>query len=374
MQTIAVNVEEVKTPRQRKAFLKLPWAVYKEDPFWVPPLLMERKAFINPEKNPFFDHAEMTFFLARHDGRPVGRLAAFVNHNHNAFHNDRVGFFGLFECLDEYEVSRALFGEAAQWLRDRGMEVLRGPASYSTNEEIGLLVKGFDDSPMILMPYNPRYYGAFMERYGFQKTKDLHAYVLTSEGKIPERLFRIVEKAKKRGRYSLRKLNINDIKGEINRFKAVYEAAWEKNWGFIPMTGAEIDHMVKELKQIIDPDLVFFVETDDQIIGFSFALPDINQALKRINGRLLPFGLFKLLYYRKKINQIRVLLLGVVETHRKKGVDAMLYLETFKEGLSKGYHRGEFSWFLEDNIDIISPMEGIGARHYKTYRVYDFPL
>jgi|YNPBryantNP2012_1023418.scaffolds.fasta_scaffold14806_2 hypothetical protein len=368
-----IVVEEVRSRGEREAFLRLPWAVYRGDPLWVPPLLMERKAFINPRKNPFFQHAEIAFFLARNEGRPVARVAAIVNHNHNSFHNERVGFFGLFECVEDYDAAKGVLDRAAAWLRERGMEVMRGPASFSTNEEVGLLVDGFDESPMILMPYNPRYYAEFMERYGFRKARDLYAYIRTAED-MPQRLYRIVEKAKERGKFRLRKLDFKDLKGEILRFKEVYNAAWEKNWGFVPMTDAEIDHMASELKQILDPDLVFFAEVNGRIVGFSLTLPDINQALKRVNGRLFPLGLFKLLYYSRKIDQVRVLILGVVEGYRKMGIDAALYLETFKEGVRKGMKRGEFSWILEDNQAMIGPLEAIGARRYKTYRVYDLPL
>jgi hypothetical protein len=335
---------------------------------------MERRAFINPKKNPFFQHADMALLLARENGQPAGRIAALVNHSHNAFHQERVGFFGLFECAENFDVARALFDSAKAWLKSREMQVIRGPAAFSTNEEIGLLIHGFEESPMILMPYNPRYYADFIERYGFQKAKDLYAYIRTAEAMMPERLQRIAEKVKARGKFRIRKVNMKDLRGEIERFKEVYNAAWEKNWGFVPMTEAEIDHMASELKQIIDPDLVFFVEVEDRMVGFSLSLPDMNQALKRINGRLLPLGLFKLLYYFKKIDQLRVLILGVTEGYRKMGIDGILYLETAKEGIRKGYKRGEFSWILEDNLAMIRPLEAIGARHYKTYRVYDMPI
>jgi hypothetical protein len=253
------------------------------------------------------------------------------------------------------------------------MDTLRGPASYSTNEEVGLLVQGFDESPMILMPYNPPYYQDFMERYGFQKAKDLYAYIRTAE-EMPERVYRIAEKVRKRGRFRIRKVNMKDLRGEMDRFKRVYNEAWEKNWGFVPMTEEEIDHMARELKQILDPDLIFFVETEERIVGFSLTLPDINQVLKKLNGRLFPLGIFKLLYYSRKIDQLRVLILGVNEGYRKMGVDVLLYVETFREGLRKGYKRGEFSWILEDNVAMVRPLEAIGARHYKTYRIYDLPL
>ncbi|MEJ5376325.1 MAG: N-acetyltransferase [bacterium] len=369
----SIRVEEVVNSKHRSAFLKFPWVVYRQDPFWVPPLLMERKAFIDPKKNPFFQHAEIALFLALQDGHPAGRIAAIVNHNHNRFHQDRVGFFGLFESIHDEQVSRALLGRAAEWLRQRGMEIMRGPASFSTNEEIGLLVEGFQDSPMIMMPYNPPYYAQLLENYGFRKEKDLYAFIRTAED-MPERLYKLAEKLKEKNRFTVRKLRMKELKQEILRFKSVYESAWERNWGFVPMTEAEIDHMASELKKILDPDLVFFVEVEDKIVGFSLTLPDVNQALKKVNGRLFPTGFIKLMYHFKKIDQVRVLLLGVAQGYRRKGIDAVLYLETFKEGIKKGYKRGEFSWILEDNDAMIRPLEAIGASRYKTYRVYDLPL
>ncbi len=370
----AIHLETVQTRAQRNAFVKLPWAIYAGDPLWVPPLLMERKAFIDPRKNPFFQHADVALFLARQRGRAVGRIAAVVNHNHNRFHQERTGFFGLFECVDDRRVAHALLDRASAWLRDKGMDVMRGPASFSTNEEVGLLVEGFHESPMILMPYNPPYYGPILEEYGLVKSKDLHAFIRTDDEGMPERLYRIADKIRERGKFRVRKLDMRNLREEILRFKAVYESAWERNWGFVPMTEAEIDHMAKELKQILDPDLVFFVETEGRIVGFSLTLPDINQALRRINGRLFPLGLLKLLYYSRKINQVRVLLLGVAPGYRKLGIDGVLYLETFREGTKKGYHRGEFSWILEDNEAMARPLEAMGAKRYKIYRVYDLSL
>lgn len=371
--TTGIKIEEVLTRAQKRNFLRLPWSIYEEDPNWVPPLLMERKAFIDPKKNPFFQHAEVALFLARKDKKACGRIAAIINHNHNAFHNDRVGFFGLFECINDQDVANSLFDKASSWLRQRGMDVMRGPMSFSTNEEVGLLIHGFHESPMIMMPYNPPYYATLLEHYGFTKAKDLLAFIRTAED-MPERLYRIAEKVKERGKFRIRKVRMKQIREEILVFKKVYESAWERNWGFVPMTEAEIDHMAKELKRILDPDLVFFVEVDDKVVGFSLALPDINQALKKVNGRLFPLGLFKLLYYSKKIDQVRVLLLGVAQGYRRLGIDVVLYLETFREGIKKGYKRGEFSWILEDNEAMIRPLRSIGAEHYKTYRVYDLSL
>ena len=373
MNSGSVTIEAVKTKKQRNDFIRFQWTVYKDDPLWVPPLIMERKAFIDPKKNPFFLHAEVELFLARDAGRIVGRIAAIVNHKHNEVHNDRVGFFGLLECLDRYDVAEALFKEAGAWLKDRGMDVMRGPASYSVNEEIGLLVEGFDESPMLLMPYNPPYYAGLIERYGFAKAMDMYAYIRIAYD-MPERLYRITEKLKARNRFTIRNLNMKNLDSEIRLFKKVYSEAWEKNWGYVPMIEEEIDHMAKELKQILDPDLVFFAFVGDEMAGFSLTLPDINQALKKINGRLFPFGLFKLLYHSKKIDQARVLLLGVLEKYRHLGIDGALYMETFKTGVKKGIKRGEFSWILEDNAAMQGPLLAIGAEHYKTYRMYDVSL
>ena len=373
MDSGSITIEAVKTKKQRNQFIRFPWTIYKGDPLWVPPLIMERKAFIDQKKNPFFLHADVEFFLAWEEGRIVGRIAAIVNHKHNEAHNDRVGFFGLFECLDRYDVAEALFQEAGAWLKDKGMDVMRGPASYSVNEEIGLLVEGFDESPMILMPYNPPYYEELIERYGFSKAMDLFAYIRTAHD-MPERLYRITEKLKERNRFTIRNLNMKDLKNEIQLFKKVYSGAWEKNWGFAPLIEEEIDHLAKDLKQILDPDMVFFAFVGDEMVGFSLTLPDINQALKKVDGRLLPFGIFKLLYHSKKIDQARVLLLGVLEKYRNLGIDGVLYMETFKTGIKKGFKRGEFSWILEDNEAMKSPLNAIGAEHYKTYRVYDVAL
>jgi GNAT superfamily N-acetyltransferase len=368
-----VQISEIRTRGHRQAFLKLPWKIYRGVPQWVPPLLAERRAFINRRKNPFFQHADAAYFLATENGEPMGRIAAVVNHRHNAFHQEKTGFFGLFECVNDLRVSRALFDHAADWLRSRGMKTMRGPANFSTNEEVGLLVEGFHDPAMILMPYNPPYYADVLEEYGLEKSRDLFAFVRNAAN-LPDRIGRIADRVRARGKFLIRKVDMKNLRAEIDRFKDVYNTAWEKNWGFVPMTEAEIDHMAHELKFILDPDLVFFVEVQGRMVGFSLTLPDFNQTLQKLNGRLFPFGLIRLLYYRRKIDRLRVLILGVTEGYRRMGVDVLLYAETFKEALRKGYKTGELSWILEDNVAMIRPLKAIGARHYKTYRIYDKPL
>lgn len=364
-------VEPVKDRKGLLEFIRLPWRIYQNDPYWVPPLLSEQKVLFNQSKNPFYQHARIELFLGIRDQKVVGRIAAFVNDNHNTFHQDKVGFFGFFECLKDEEVSNMLLSTARDWLKEQGMDTMRGPLNFSTNEECALLIDGFDSSPVIMMTYNPRYYVDFMDSFGLEKGRDLLAYYMQEADAPPEHLQSTLEKIRKRAGITIRPLNMKDFQGEIQRVKEVYNLAWSRNWGFVPMTDEEIIHMANQLKKIIDPDIVFFAEINDRPIGFSLALPDINQALKKINGRLFPFGLLKLLWHAKKIDGVRVPILGVIHEYQNKGIAAMFGVETFKAGTKKGYIRGEMSWILEDNDLIIKALERMGAKVYKTYRIYE---
>ena len=367
----------VECARGRKAlrqFTMLPWVIYRKDPHWVAPLIGEQKDLFHRNTNPFFKHARVEFFLAKRGRCPVGRITAIINDNHNAFHKDKIGFFGFFECFDDNEAAHGLLSAARDWLREHGMDTMRGPMNYSTNEECALLIDGFDSSPVIMMTYNPRYYVDFMDSFGLKKGRDLLAFTMKKDDAPSEDLQSTLEKIRKRAGITIRPLNMKDFRNEIQRVKDVYNSAWSRNWGFVPMTDEEINHMANQLKKIIDPDIVFFAEINDRPIGFSLALPDINQALKRINGRLFPFGLFKLLWHAKKIDGVRVPILGVVHEYQNKGIAAMFGVETFKAGTQKGYVRGEMSWILEDNDLMIRALERMGAKVYKTYRIYEMPI
>jgi GNAT superfamily N-acetyltransferase len=376
-----LTIQECRTPAERRAFVTFPWRVYRNDPYWVPPLISERMTFFDPRRNPFYQHAEVALFMARRDGEPVGTIAALINHQHNAFHNEQVGFFGAFEVLPDREAAHALLGTARDWVRERGMTALRGPATFSTNEECGLLIEGFDDPPRILMAYNPPYYRDFIERFGFQKAMDLYAYELTVEVlDWSEKLVRVVEKLKSRAKFRVRPGNIRRFREELDRIKKVYNSAWERNWGFVPLTDAEIEHMAAQLIRFVDPDLVFIAEVDDEPIGFSLTLPDLNQALRKAYPRPgVPewWTLIKLLYYwkvRRVVDTIRVLAMGVVESWRAQGVSALFYYETAKAALPKGYRRAEMSWILENNLMMNRDIRTMGGRLYKIYRMYELPL
>ncbi|MFQ6092627.1 MAG: GNAT family N-acetyltransferase [bacterium] len=368
------TVEPVRDKKGLRRFITFPWTVYKNDPYWVPPLISTHKDLFNPDRNPFYRHARVELFLARRDRMVVGRIASIVNDNHNSFHKDRVGFFGFFESLQDFGTAGGLLSAARDWLRAQGMDTMRGPMNFSTNEECGLLIDGFDSSPVFMMPYNPKYYVDFMDRFGLKKGRDLLAYFLTQENVPPDELQATLEKIKRRAGIRIRRLNMGDFEEEIRRVKEVYNSAWSRNWGFVPMTDEEIAHMARQLKKIIDPDLVLFAEIDGRPIGFSLALPDLNQALKRINGRLFPLGLFKLLWYSKKIDGVRVLTMGVIPEYQNKGIAAMFGVESFKVGVPKGYVWGEMSWVLEDNTLMRRALERMGAKIYKKYRIYEMAV
>ena len=369
-----VEIVPVTDPRELRAFVRLPWWIYRNDARWVPPLRRDVRRMFDPETHPFHQHSDVQAFLALRDDRPVGRIAAIHNRRHVEFHDEPVGFFGFFESARDPEIASALLDTAAAWVRDRGLEVLRGPTSFSTNEQAGLLVEGFDTPPAILMPHNPPYYQDLVESHGFREAKTLLAYWLEAE-EAPERYVRIAEKVADRYDLTVRSLDKGRFDEELQRVKRIYNAAWEENWGFVPMTEAEFDHMAAELKPALDPELALFVEdSDGRAVGFCLSLPDFNQALRHADGRLFPLGLLKILWYSRKIDRLRVLALGLLEEYRGKGVDALLYVETFRRGNARGISKGEFSWILDDNERMKRPLERMGASVYKRYRLYDLPL
>lgn len=366
-----ITIQPVQSKRDLKKFILFPWKIYKGDPNWVPPLIMEMKKMFDPKKNPFFQHAEVENFLAYRDGEIVGRISAIINDNHNEFHNEKTGFFGFYESVNDLEVARTLIGTAAEWVKDRGMDRLRGPMNFSTNDTCGLLVDGFDSPPVVEMTYNPPYYADLFEKAGLKKVKDLYAYYMDDSTPISPKIERIANILKKRHNVTVRSINMKKLREELDLVKIVYNDAWSKNWGFVPLTDAEIDYIADQLKTIVDPELAIFAFVNGEVAGFSVSLPDFNQALIKINGRLFPFGLFKLLWYSRKIDMIRVFIMGVREKFRHIGLDAIFYYETYMRGTRKGYHKGEFSWILEDNYRMRNTLEKMGARIYKTYRIYD---
>jgi GNAT superfamily N-acetyltransferase len=371
-----IRVEPADGGRTFEHFLKLPYRIYAHDPNWVAPLLRDVRTMFDRAKHPFHEHSEVQPFVAYRGRRPVGRITAIHNRNHVAFHEEPVGFFGFFESIDDPAVAAALFERAAEWLRERGLETMRGPTDFSTNEVCGLLVEGFDSPPAIMMPYQPACYEPLLLDAGFTVAKTLLAYHLTNNVP-PAMLLARAERLAERLQVRLRTLRMGEFEVELDRVRDIYNRSWEKNWGFVPMTDAEIRFMAQELKPIVarDPEQVVFAETlEGEPIGFALWLKDYNQALIHARGRLFPFGLLKILWHARRIDFCRVLTLGLVPEYRGKGIDNLLYLAIFREGAAKGMQAGEFSWILEDNLPMRKPLERIGATVYKRYRLYDRPV
>jgi len=376
------RIRQVADDRDRWAFVKFPWTIYRGDANWVPPLVTERKDYIDPQKNPFFEHAGAAFFLAeRPDGEVLGTIAATVDHNYNAFQEVQVGWFGLFEVVQEYAVAEALLSTARDWVHDQEMSAILGPVNLSTNAEYALLIDGFDSPPVIMMTYNPPYYAEFIDRFGFGKARDLYAYFFEAASiheRLPRKLVRVAEATLRKGKIRIRKVNMADWDNELRRIKAIYNSAWERLWGFVPMTDAEIDHLANGLKPIIDPDLVLIAEDGDRPVGVTVGLPDVNQALLKAHPGpsrwSVPWTLMKFLRYKRQATIWRGLITGVVEEYRGRGIEGAFFLETGNAAIPKGYTHCEGSLVLEDNTMMNRLSRRLGGQAYKTYRIYELPL
>jgi GNAT superfamily N-acetyltransferase len=372
-----IEVFRISSDKDRDTFIEFPWRIYRNDPAWVPPLLIERKGFLDRKKHPFYQHGDAQLFLARRNREIVGRIMASDDPRYNSLHETNVGCFGLFECIDDRDVAAALFAAAGDWLRARGRKEIMGPIDYSTNYVCGLLIDGFHYPPTIMMAHNPPYYAALIEKCGFAKARDWYAWWFSEYPAPAERLRKIaLARAGKLG-VTIRQINLKKIKEESQRIRTVYNQAWQKNWGFVPFTEAEMEHMGKEMKPLINPQCMLIAEIGDKPVGFVLAVPDINVAIRHVNGRLfrfgLPIGLIKLLYYKWKIRTGRLIALGVVEKFRRTGIAEMLVLGVMDAASKLGF-TGELGMTLEDNVMVNRFIEAMGADKYKTYRIYDKSL
>lgn len=364
------TIRPVLTKADEKKFIDFWYSHYENDPYFVPQLRMDREKLIDKKKNPFYQHSEMELFLAERNGKVIGRIGAIVNANHNKEHNDKIGFFGFFECVNEQEVANALFDEAKKYLQSKGMDSMRGPANPSVNDEYGMLLEGFDSSPVVLMTYNPQYYTTLCDNYGFKKEKDLYAWLLSQDTVYTDKIIRANEIIKKRGGITFRTINMKEFKNEVNLIKEVYNSAWQYNWGAVPMTDAEFDALAADLKPVVEPELVIIAEAKGKPIGFALSLPDINVRLKgNKNGGLIG-GLLRLLVFKKKVDLCRIIVLGVVPEHQKTGAAGVLFFETAVRAKKLGYKFGEASWVLEDNVMMNRAAEAMQGKIYKKYRIY----
>ena len=367
-----IEIVAVNSKGALKEFVELPYALYRDDPHWVPPLRIAVKELLDKAKHPFYANAETELYLARKNGKVVGRVAAILDKAHNRFHEEKAGFFGFFECVNDPAAAAALLSAARKWVAGKGAGFIRGPVNPSTNYECGMLVEGFDSDPMVMMTYNPRYYPTLMEQAGLRKSKDLYAYLSNANTIEMEKIDRVADKVLKTTGVRVRPINMKDFDADVARVWEVYAAAWARNWGFIPMSREEFALSGKEMKMILKPGLVLIGEIGDRVVGFALALPDINQALKPANGSLFPTGLLKILYYQRLIRNVRVLALGVVEEYRASGLAAGFYATLVRNARKLGFGDCEMSWILEDNVLMNRSLEVMGAKRYKTYRIYEW--
>ncbi len=371
---MAVQIEPVRTRRELNAFIRLPFRLYEGAEHWVPPIIADRKRFLDRSKNPFFEHGEAEYFLARRDGRLVGRVTAQVDRHLHEFQGNRWGQFGFFECEDDQEAATALIDAAQAWVTAKGCDRLVGPFDFTINDECGVIVEGFDRLPVVLMNWTHRYYPALLEGAGLAKAMDTFMWSLNvvDRDKVHPAIFEMAAKVESEHGIVCRGMRKADIQAEVGRFLEVYNEAWERNWGFVPLTEAEVRHYAKLLKPLLDEHWAMIAETrDGEVAGAALSLPDYNQVFKRMNGRLLPFGWAKFLFYRRRIDRVRVFALGVKRAYQHTGVAAKFYEMHYDSAASTPQHIGETGWILESNKPMNRAMEGMGGEIVCRYRIFE---
>lgn len=373
-----IEIKQANTPRERLQFIKFPFKLYKGNEYWVAPLISDMKKMLDPQKNAYFEHSQAQLFTAWKDGTMVGTISAHSNTQHNKAHNDNVGFFGFFECIDDVEVSTALLDAAASWLREKGFDTMRGPANFSVNETVGLLIDSFDTSPYVMMPYNLPYYGELLEHYGLAKVMDLYSYYLPVR-KPPERLSKLAKKLQERGNFTIRDLDTSskkNLKKDLAILLDVYRKAWQNNWGEVPLTDKEFAATITAMMPVIRSEFVYIAEVEGQPVGICATVPDFNWLLKKLKGRITPWGLVQYLRLKNRIPRLRVTVMGVMEEYHSRGIDVAFYHRIHQRAWEQHhiYKEAELSWILETNTMMNRISKTLRAFVNKTYRLYDMPL
>ena len=359
-------------------FIDVPFRLRRDDPQWVPPLRFERRAFLDRKKNPWFEHAEAEFFLAERDGEPVGRISAHIDRRWDEYQGGSDGFFGFFEVANDAEAAKALLDTAAEWVKGRGRERILGPMDFTMNDECGILIEGYNEPSMILEPWHPPYYKELIDGYGMEKTMDLLMWELyfgsLDQGEsFTPMIHAAAEHSRKEG-VTVREMKRSDMEAEVTRFMGVYNVAWGKNWGFVPITEAEVRFQAKNLKPVLDENWAMIAEKDGEVVGAGLTLPDVDQALTKMKGRLLPFGWVHFLRRKKYIDRLRVFALGVLPEHQHLGVAAALYEKHLHSAEHVGPPGGHMGWILETNKPMNRAMEGMGGKVVQRYRIYEKTL
>ena len=369
-----IQIVPVTTRRQQKQFINFAWEHYRGDPNWVPPLLMSHRELLNYKHHPFYDNAEIQTFLAFRGGTVVGRIAAIIDHGHNQHHNEKRGMFGFYECIDDQQVANRLFDAARDWHAEREIHLLRGPMNPAMNHECSLLIDGFDMPPTFMMTYNKPYYARLIENYGFQKSQDLFAFWghVSMLDEMDPKILNVANEAIRRFNITVRRIDKKHFQRDVESFFHVYNRALPGTWGFVPLTEAELKHMASGLKQLVVPEMTAMAEVDGKPVGCAFGLLDYNPIIKKINGRLFPFGFLHLLQGRKSLKKVRLISTNVVMEYQRWGLGLVLLNRIVPDAKNWGIEEGEFSWVLESNHLSRATLERAGAKLQKTYRIYDF--
>jgi GNAT superfamily N-acetyltransferase len=368
---MGVDVVPVHTRKQLKEFVRFPWKIYDGNPYWVPPLIRDKMKFLDKKKGVFFEFGEAEYYLAYKNGELSGRIDAHIDHQYERYHDKETGFFGFFECVNDQEVSDSLFQAAEEWLRNKKKTKLLGPECFTIYDETAMLYEGYDSVPTILLPYNPPYYHELVKNFGYRKAIDWYAFWAPKDVKPDAVLFRVRERVLGKNNIRIVPLDMKKYEKRVEEVKVIFRDAWMDNWGHTPLTERQFELLAKELKLVLKPELTYFAEVDGKAVGVIITILDANEALKRANGRLFPFGLFKILLALKRCKRLRVLIMGVLEEYRNRGLDIVFYLDTMDNGCALGFEGADCSLIVETNERMIRALEEFGARRYKTYRLYE---
>jgi len=371
---LPIEIRRVRTPRDRAAFVRMPWPIYRHDPHWVPPLIGDTTAFLDPDKGVFFEHGEAELFLAYRGDHPVGRITAHINRRHDEYFGPGKGFIGFFECENDREAATALFTAAGNWLLAKGRRTAEGPMSFGVYDELGVLISGFDTDPYVMTSHNPPYYRELFEAGGWEKAVDWHAFRGRADvfrERFDERYARLSQRVLRRDGLSIRCIDVkHHLDREAGIVQGIFATAWSRNWGHVPLTDREFDRLKEGVKQFVVPELSFIVELNGTPIGFALSIYDANVAVKKINGHLFPFGFITLLATMKRTRRFRLILMGVLEEYRGQGIEAALYAHVVQEGLQRGFTEVEMSMIVETNDPMLHSIERLPVEKYRTWRVY----
>ena len=362
-----IQIKEVKTKKDFKKFVDFPYKLYSTYPDWVPPLKSEVYKLLDVKKNSFWNHSDRKMFIAEKDGIVAGRIMAIIDHNYIDYYKENIGYFGFFEAIDNQTVANKLYEATEKYLKDNDITKVIGPLNPSTNEECGFLLEGFDAPPLLMMTYTPPYYLKLTEEAGYSKAKDLYAFHAKVGAELPDKVKRLLEKLKQRNKVVIKHVDMKHFKEELEKVKLVYNSAWEKNWGFVPMTEEEIDEMAKNLKSLVVPEFVQFAEVNGKTVAFMWSMPDYNYVIKKMKGKLNPFIFLK---EKKNIKWVRLITFGIIEGYRKMGIDALFFADAFETAKKMGFTDAEFSWVLEENVLVHRAAKVMGGELYKKYRIY----